>query len=118
MAACPTIRLIDLIGKKWTFVILQEIEHDGHSGFNNLLRTIGVITPKILSRRLQELESEDIVRKDVAGEKAKTTCYALTKKGVELKQILDNLRVWNTRYSGNKTDCPVRGCVNCELFRN
>ena len=109
---------MDVIGKKWTFVILQQISYNGHSGFNNLLRMIGEITPKILSQRLQELESEDIVRKDVSDVKTKTTHYALTKKGVELKQILDNLRVWNTKYSSNKTDCPTRGCVNCELFRN
>ena len=116
MADCQTLQIFDLVGKKWTFVILQEITLHKHAGFNVLLKRIGAITPKILSQRLQQLEEQGILHKDVSGGKIKMTHYILTTKGQELKNILDTLRRWNSMYTDNQVDCTIQECAACKIF--
>jgi DNA-binding HxlR family transcriptional regulator len=74
---CSFFRLMDLIGKKWTFVILEEIKNNGDEGFNFLLSRVNNISPKMLAQRLRELENLRMISRKIST-KAE---YRLTKKG-------------------------------------
>src|SRR3989344_2922502 len=93
--SCGVFQIADLIGKKWTIALLGEIETHNAQGFNVLFHRMGKITPKILTQRLKELESQGLIRKTVDTKSVPLkTAYHLTDKGRELQKILMELKVW------------------------
>lgn len=116
MKSCPLSNLTSLIGKKWTFVILQEIELNGNKGFNSIYKRMNKISPKILSNRLKELEHNGLVQKKITKQKPFKSKYSLTEKGRELYNIMKIIQNWSIRYSNEKLDCSKRNCVECNLY--
>lgn len=113
--ACPVFKVAGLVGKKWTIVVVQEVALSGDKGFNAIKRRMRKISPKLLSRRLRELEAEGIIEKSVAGYGANArTSYRLTMKGEELQKIISLLKEWHSANTGKA--CPERECVKCELY--
>lgn len=114
---CPVFNVADIVGKKWTIVILQEVSLNGEKGFNYIFKRIGKITPKILSRRLKDFEEHGLIKKEViANEMPVRTKYVLTKKGVELNNIINGMKQWCTKYDTSLCDYASRECVKCPLF--
>jgi DNA-binding HxlR family transcriptional regulator len=62
--------------------------------FNELLRVACGIDPKTLSRVLQYLTEEEVVRGDVLSTQPFTVQYALTDKGEQIRPIMQSLKVW------------------------
>lgn len=113
---CPIFQSADLIGKKWTIVLLQEISANGDKGFNYIFRRLKKISPKILSRRLQEMERSGIIRRDISKKEVPLRAkYTLTEKGAELQGIIGKLREWQIKYSKEKFECNEE-CVSCQLY--
>ena len=113
---CPIFESADLIGKKWTIALLQEISANGDRGFNYIFRRLGKISPKILSRRLREMEISGIIERDISRNKAPARAkYKVTEKGAELQKIIGQLRKWQIRYSKEKFECS-QDCVSCQMY--
>ncbi len=118
MAECPVFHSADLIGKKWTVVLMQEIRLNGDKGFNAISRRMGKISPKLLSQRLKDLEDAGVIKKETSDGKAPLrTSYRLTKKGEELNRIIADLKKWNVKYHNRSDlDCFKKDCVKCALY--
>ncbi|HIG93404.1 TPA: helix-turn-helix transcriptional regulator [Candidatus Woesearchaeota archaeon] len=87
------LKVASLIGKKWTILLLEEISLPGQKGFNAILQKLKGISPKILSQRLQELESLGAVKKETIPTKNQIKVqYQLTNSGKELFDILKSLQ--------------------------
>lgn len=112
MAQCPVFRAAGVLGKRWTVPLLQQVSLNSGSGFNALHRRLRAVSPKVLSQRLQELESLGVVEKRTAG---RLSAYALTPKGKELTAILDSLRHWHDRHAAS-LKCAGRECTACPLY--
>ena len=112
MSRCPVFNAADVLGKRWTIPLLQQVGLNGSSGFNALHRRLRAVSPKVLSQRLSELESLGVVAKQAHGRRS---AYALTAKGKELTAILDSLRHWHDRHSGSAR-CLGRDCTACPLY--
>ena len=86
-------RASELIGRRWTgaiiFVLLKQ-----PCRFATLRDAIPDITDRMLSDRLQELESEGIVARTVVPETPVRVEYALTKKGRALAKAFDAIADW------------------------
>ena len=108
---CSTLDLTQLVGKKWTFVLLQEISLRGDKGFNSIHRRMK-ISPKMLAQRLTELELAKIISKQSAPLPLKSH-YSLTERGTELYAILQNLQQWNARHS--QLNCASE-CTSCPQY--
>ncbi len=94
---CPAVKASDIVGDKWTLLILRELFF-GTSRYNEFQRAMPRISPTVLSKRLKQLEINGlIVRKAVAGQKS--TEYRLTKCGKELAPVIDGLAVWGLRWA-------------------
>lgn len=95
---CPYFHAaIELIGKRWTGVILSCLT-DGPLRFGELARAIPGLSDRLLSQRLRELESEGLVERTVEpGTPVKVT-YALTAKGAELRPAIQELKQWANRW--------------------
>jgi len=117
MTQCPIFNIADIVGKKWTIVILQEISFNGEKGFNHIFQRIGKISPKVLSLRLKDLEKQELIKKElITQEMPVRTKYNLTKKGKELNDIINTMKRWHAKYDTKFCECSQRECVKCPLF--
>ena len=70
--------------------ILRDIGFRGIGRFKDLNKSIGHITPRILSIRLRQLEAEGLIEKEDAGGSS-APVWHLTQKG---KDLIPLLREW------------------------
>lgn len=64
---CPIQFVVDLIGNKWTILVLREL-FTGDRRTHELLEALSGISTKILTQRLRELEHHDLVERRVYAE--------------------------------------------------
>jgi DNA-binding HxlR family transcriptional regulator len=95
---CPRFhRAIELIGGRWTGPILQVLLA-GPARFATLRDSIPLISDRMLSERLHELETEGLVVRAVIPESPVRVEYALSPKGRELQAPLDAVGRWAERW--------------------
>lgn len=90
---CPTRRVLDLIGDKWTALIVGLLE-DGPQRFAALHRQVGGISQKMLTQTLRRLERDGLVLRTVYAEVPPRVEYSLTPLGQTLGAPLTALREW------------------------
>lgn len=91
---CPIEAALDIIGSKWTFLIIRDLLIDGKMRFGDLIRSLDGISPKTLSLRLRELEKFGLVKRIVYPEIPPKVEYELTEKGRSLETIFIELKKW------------------------
>jgi DNA-binding HxlR family transcriptional regulator len=84
---CPIARTLDVVGDRWTLLILRELLFDD-SRFSDLRRNLPGISPALLSERLQALEKQRLVTTRELAPPAARTVYTLTEKGREALPIV------------------------------
>jgi DNA-binding HxlR family transcriptional regulator len=95
---CPRYqRAIDIIGKRWTGLILRVLLA-GPRRFGEIEDVVGGLSARMLSERLKELEACGIVERRVYPEAPVRIEYALTEKGRGLQRALDELQRWADRW--------------------
>lgn len=82
---------IELLGGKWKFCILHNLQQYGTMRFKDLQETSQGISPKVLSKELQELEENLLITRTVNNTKPVTVSYALTKHAKESQPVLKAL---------------------------
>ena len=90
-------RAIELIGRRWTGAIVFLLLRS-RCRFATLRSAIPDITDRMLSERLQELESEGIVERTVVPETPVRVEYSLTKKGRALASAIDAMAAWAEKW--------------------
>lgn len=83
---------LDVVGGKWKLVLLT-ILMTGKRRFSELLREAS-ISPRILSKELQEMEMHGLVTRTVVTTKPITVEYALTPYSDSLKELLTAMEKW------------------------
>ena len=97
MPECPVATTIQLIGSKWKLLILRNLMHRPWR-FNELRRSIGGISPKVLTDSLRSLEEDGIVVRTVYAEVPPRVEYSLSELGETLRPILTAIQVWGEEY--------------------
>jgi DNA-binding HxlR family transcriptional regulator len=97
LPACkPTHRAVndtlEVIGGKWKLIILAVLLERTYR-FKELSREIG-ISPRVLSRELQELEQHQLVTRTVCDTRPITVEYAATPYSRTLHHVVAALREW------------------------
>lgn len=90
-------RAMQIIGNKWTALILRDLAK-GPQRFCELERSLAGISPRTLSQRLDDLEKYGIIRKKSFAEVPPRTEYSLTAKGQDLIPVLRQMAAWGTKY--------------------
>lgn len=91
--SCPIEKTMNVIGGKWTFLILRDLFH-GPKRFGELLRSLKGVSPKTLSSRLRDLENEEIVIRTIYPQIPPKVEYALSEKGQTLEPIFNEMKKW------------------------
>jgi DNA-binding HxlR family transcriptional regulator len=90
-AECSVAATVDLIGSKWTPLIVHDLS-EGPRRFMQLEHACPGISPRTLSERLDMLERESIVIRRSYPESPPRVEYELTDKGQALLPIIDAMR--------------------------
>jgi len=99
--ACKRARLaiqdtLDVVGGKWKLVLISVLR-DGKMKFNELSRGAG-ISPRILSKELQELEANGLVSRTVCDTKPVTVEYELTPYSKTLSETIVAMHKWGIQH--------------------
>jgi DNA-binding HxlR family transcriptional regulator len=92
-ADCPTRRILDRIGDRWTVLIIGALG-DGGARFSELRRHIDGISQKMLTQTLRGLERDGLVSRTVHPEVPVRVEYSLTSAGRTLLEPLNALQTW------------------------
>ena len=97
-----------VLNGKWKLPLILTLQ-DGPKRFNEIQKSLGDITPKILSKELKELELNEFVLRKVFPTTPVTVTYELTAYSGSLDKVIDELRNWGMQHrerlvASRKTD--------------
>jgi DNA-binding HxlR family transcriptional regulator len=94
---CSIARALDLVGDRWTLLIVRELLLRGSCRFTDLKAGLPGIATNLLSTRLKELEGAGLVGREDAPPPIATVLYTLTENGLALEPVLKALGLWGLR---------------------
>jgi len=97
--SCPVARTLDLIGERWTLLILRDLFLRGPRRFQDFQESMDGLAPNILSARLKDLEEHDLVVRRLYSEHPPRLEYHLSEKGRSLGPVLKALRQWGEQHT-------------------
>ncbi len=95
---CPCREVLDLIGSKWSVLVIGRLEEGSHR-FGDLRRAVPGITQKMLTQTLRRLEEDGMVRREVLTEmRPPGVEYSLTELGHTITEPLEAIRTWTEQH--------------------
>ena len=98
LVGCPISASLGVLGRKWTILILRDMSMRNVQRFSDLLRGIPGLTPRMLSARLKELESEGIIQKIEREDPPNSVRWSLTEKGWDALPILMSFFAFGSKW--------------------
>ena len=92
-ADCPFRDVLDHISGKWCFMVIAVLE-DGPHRFNEIKRTVGDISQRVLTQTLRELERDGFVKRTVVDDRPLKVVYELTGLGRSLIDPIKQFVGW------------------------
>jgi len=99
---CPALKAADIVGDKWTLLILREM-FLGTVRYSDFERAIPRISPSVLSTRLKQMDQAGLIIKRIT-QGGKGSEYRLTRSGKELAPIVDQLSRWGLRWAKRRLE--------------
>jgi len=94
---CPIAKAMEILGERWTVLIIREMLV-GATRFNELQRGLALISPSMLTTRLQELERSGVItRRRIPGQRGHE--YFLTEMGQALGPVVHAVGEWGMRWA-------------------
>lgn len=96
---CPIAKSAEILGERWTILLLREILMGGRR-FNTLQRGLGDVSPALLTKRLKQLEEQNmVIRRKIPGQKGFE--YFPTEACEALLPVLFALGEWGIIWAKN-----------------
>lgn len=100
LPTCPVETTLTLIGDKWKVLILRDLI-TGTKRYGELKKSVGSVSPKVLTAQLRDMEESGLVSRKVYAEVPPKVEYSLTELGQSLKPILDAMQCWGEEYKAS-----------------
>lgn len=94
---CPVGITLEMIGGKYKALILWHLA-DESLRFSALQKAIGSVTPKMLTQQLRELETHNLIHREVFPVIPPHVEYSLTPLGKSMMPVLVAMRDWGSNY--------------------
>lgn len=94
---CPIACTLDLIGDKWTLLVVRDLM-SGKSQFKEFLASPEGIATNILAQRLARLTENGLVERYATSQIAGREAYRLTEKGRSLRSLLVHMTDWGLQH--------------------
>ncbi len=95
---CPIANSLDVIGDRWTLLIIRDILINGKHRFKEFQDIPEAFPTNVLSDRLKRLEKWGLLEKRVYQEHPVRYEYHLTDKGSTLMPVLQSIETWGTQF--------------------
>ncbi|MCK5640345.1 MAG: transcriptional regulator [Gammaproteobacteria bacterium] len=93
---CPIAKACEVLGERWTLLLIRELLCGSHR-YNDFKRGLPLISPTMLSQRLNTLQERGLVERKRSSDQ-KSHEYHLTRAGRELEPIVMGLGEWGARW--------------------
>ncbi len=115
---CPVSYTLDLIGDRWTLLIIRDMMFFGKQRFEEFLESPEGISTNILANRLRLLEELGLAEKQPYSNHSRRMNYQLTEKGKSLRPVLKVITAWGLKHLAD-TQIPRRDSseVDRSLFK-
>jgi DNA-binding HxlR family transcriptional regulator len=94
---CPVAHALDLVGERWSLLIVRELLEEGALRYSDLHARLGGCGTNILAARLKSLEQGGVIRRRRLDPPAASWVYELTDYGAGLREVLHVLGHWGAR---------------------
>jgi DNA-binding HxlR family transcriptional regulator len=96
---CPVARTLDLIGERWTILLLRDLLLQGPRRFQDFQAAFPGVGTNTLSMRLKALEDHGLVQRRLYNERPPRVEYALSDKGKSLGPLVKAMRDWGMKHT-------------------
>lgn len=107
---CPVAMSLDVVGDRWTLLIVRDLLMVGPRKYLDLERSLAGIAPNILADRLRLLEEHGVIERELYEEHPPRARYRLTRKGAELRPVLQALSQWGNKFLYDEIGMVHRPC--------
>jgi DNA-binding HxlR family transcriptional regulator len=90
---CPIARALDVLGDRWTLLILRELVI-GDQRFTDLRDNLPGIAPTLLTQRLRSMQAQDLVATRELPPPAARSVYTVTERGRSAIPVMRALARW------------------------
>jgi DNA-binding HxlR family transcriptional regulator len=95
---CPRYQhAIEILARRWTGLILK-ILMAGPLRFSELAERLEVVSDRVLSERLKDLEGEGLLERRVFAETPVRVEYSLTAKGHAMRPVIEAIAAWGEQW--------------------
>ena len=91
-----TARALEIVGERWSLLIVHHALFAGTSRFTDFQRTLG-ISPNILTKRLDDFVAAGIF--ELRRDEGRHAEYVLTSKGRDLRPVIVALTRWGDHWA-------------------
>ena len=95
-SVCEVARALEVVGDRWTLLIMRELTLDMHK-FEEIQAVTGMPS-HLLSKRLKRMEDEGLLTRKQYSRRPARYAYYATPKGKELDGVILALRGWMLRW--------------------
>lgn len=108
-SGCPINMSVELLGDKWTLIVLRDIIFGGQRRFRELLtNSIEGIASNILAARLAKLVDAGMLSRHDDPSHRQKIDYRLTEPAIQLVPVFAQLGAWGARWLPVTTELSVR----------
>ena len=93
-SVCPISSALDVLGDKWSLLIIRDLLMHGPRTYSELLASPEHISTNILASRLSLLTYLRLIERTNPQAAARNNAYQVTESGAALRPILDGLAIW------------------------
>jgi DNA-binding HxlR family transcriptional regulator len=106
---CSIARTLELVGDKWTLLIVRDLMWHGKQTFQALQDSAERVPSNILSERLKRLAQWGLVRRSAYQQRPVRYAYYLTDEGRSLEPVLLQIMAWGHKHLGGGRYDPKSG---------
>lgn len=109
---CSVARALEVVGERWTLLIVRDLLAAGPLRFGELQHNLGVAR-NVLTDRLEKLVALGVIERHRYSEAREWYRYQLTEKGRELYPVISALMAWGDRHAAPDGPPAVIRHVDC-----
>lgn len=94
---CNIAQSLNLIGDKWTLLILHSIKV-GNTTYKDIQASLPGIPTNLLSNRLKSLEEDQLISSHLYSEHPPRYCYELCESAQALDDVYNAIILWGEKY--------------------
>lgn len=111
-SGCPINMTVELLGDRWSLIVLRDVIFGGHRHFRELLsNSLEGIASNILSSRLSKLVEAGLLTRNEDPSHRQKVDYRLTEAAIELIPVLAQLGAWGVRWLPTAPELAIRAQI-------